>query len=952
MKKYGLYLSAFILLHTQCREQRSSAPEPAAITRSAIPVTPIPKAVFDSIFDTTWKQQPDSTAFLRFAGRYVDSLGAIEQQVNYPVACLSACNTIDRNFSAIHDTLRRWMHEKFLVPIQRCGNDSIEKQVLLTLGDDLYNAGRYAEAYPYMINWVSHCNKTGYDTRGWKEYIFNRMGNLYMRLGEYKQADFYYRSAYTINLDKKYYDDAAGNMVNISIRLFDLQYHDSAIALLRKMYNDPKVEEVRKSRLQCQLSMHLTATGNFQEAGTALQIARIHLQRLQGGKLATASTDLNEADIFYQYKKGEYTRAIALIKKDSSITGTITRKRETGKALIMLGNCYRALGREDTAMLCYQKALYTVANVDTTDIFAMPLPKEITAENTIMEALDARANLFVHWYKHTAKTIYLEAALNAYTLCFTVERKLMQLFSFDESRLHMLKESRIRSEQAIGICHTLQQSAIPGAWAEKAFAIAEMNKAFVLLESIKRNNAANAILQQDSTYQQIGQLKTELSFVEKTIRENNGTVADTAAVNPLLRRQADLENRIALLQHDFSTTHDTYKKETEREDSFSISRIKEQLSNNTTAIAEYFTGDSATYVFSFTQNSPVQFTKAPPGLAATAQHLLPFFSNASNIGNAPIAYRDSARALFTALGLETVLLPNTSQLLVIPDGQLSFIPFEALVTTNTGNQPGSFTYLVRRCSISYGYSLTSIFRQQTADNATTDTLTAFAPLFSTGQRGLAPLNNTATELEQIRQAKPAGRSFIAREATIGNFRKNAGTSGILHIATHASGDTGNQQRPRIELYDSSLDEVELYAISLKTPLVVLSACETGIGKLEKTEGPMSLARGFYYAGAKNVITSLWRVDDRSTASLFGDFYKGLSGNHYASALRNAKLQYLEKASATGASPYYWAGFIQIGYEKQTSHSQRWLWLTGILAVLLLMELWRRRRKKKYPVLST
>lgn len=96
-------------------------------------------------------------------------------------------------------------------------------------------------------------------------------------------------------------------------------------------------------------------------------------------------------------------------------------------------------------------------------------------------------------------------------------------------------------------------------------------------------------------------------------------------------------------------------------------------------------------------------------------------------------------------------------------------------------------------------------------------------------------------------------------------------------------------------------------------MVVLSACETGIGKLKKGEGIVSLARAFAYAGAKSIFTTLWKVSDDKTVDLTLPFYQYLrKGWSKDKALRQAKLDYLKRYKGAPAHPFYWAGMIGIG----------------------------------------
>ena len=105
---------------------------------------------------------------------------------------------------------------------------------------------------------------------------------------------------------------------------------------------------------------------------------------------------------------------------------------------------------------------------------------------------------------------------------------------------------------------------------------------------------------------------------------------------------------------------------------------------------------------------------------------------------------------------------------------------------------------------------------------------------------------------------------------------------------------------------------DLYNLTLNAEMVVLSACETGIGELQKGEGIISLARGFSYAGAKSIITTLWSINDEKSKELMLSFYSNLKeGQTKDAALRQAKLDFIHKYSHR-AHPFFWAAFIPIG----------------------------------------
>src|SRR5690606_35796985 len=156
--------------------------------------------------------------------------------------------------------------------------------------------------------------------------------------------------------------------------------------------------------------------------------------------------------------------------------------------------------------------------------------------------------------------------------------------------------------------------------------------------------------------------------------------------------------------------------------------------------------------------------------------------------------------------------------------------------------------------------------------------------------------------------------FFNSEATKNNFLKSASNHTILHISTHAT--SGDFIYPSsIAFYDEHMLLNELYSLNINPKLVILSACETGIGKLQKGEGAMSIARGFQYAGAKNILYSLWQINDASTAQLMSLFYKNYQKSNSAFlANRQSKLDYLNDNSISNIkkSPYYWSAFVYYG----------------------------------------
>jgi len=143
----------------------------------------------------------------------------------------------------------------------------------------------------------------------------------------------------------------------------------------------------------------------------------------------------------------------------------------------------------------------------------------------------------------------------------------------------------------------------------------------------------------------------------------------------------------------------------------------------------------------------------------------------------------------------------------------------------------------------------------------------------------------------------------------------------IHFATHGLLNSEHPELSGIVLslvnekgqrVDGFLQLQEIYNLKLSADLVVLSACQTALGKDVNGEGLIGLTRGFMYAGAKSVVGSLWKVDDSATAALMGVFYKEMltNGKRPAAALRTAQISISNEKR--WRSPYYWAGFVLQG----------------------------------------
>jgi CHAT domain-containing protein len=263
-------------------------------------------------------------------------------------------------------------------------------------------------------------------------------------------------------------------------------------------------------------------------------------------------------------------------------------------------------------------------------------------------------------------------------------------------------------------------------------------------------------------------------------------------------------------------------------------------------------------------------------------------------------------------------------LIIVPDGLLHDLPFEALRVT-LGTVPH---YLIDGPSISYCPSASALAvlkgRVRTRPPAK-QVLAIGSPDRASMPRGpdgrkLAPLPFSLKELQAIARCYPAHdvdllsgkdtREDIIKTSPLENYR-------IIHFACHGFLDEKVPLRSALALAaaegvgeDGFLQMREIYGLRLSADLIVLSACQTAAGRLETSEGLLGLARPFFFAGARAVVASLWSIGDRATVPFMREFYKRISaGRPAAEALREAKLSMI---GSRWSHPFYWAGFLLEG----------------------------------------
>ena len=394
----------------------------------------------------------------------------------------------------------------------------------------------------------------------------------------------------------------------------------------------------------------------------------------------------------------------------------------------------------------------------------------------------------------------------------------------------------------------------------------------------------------------------------------------------------------------------------------SLEYVQDTLLSPTQTLLEYFVGDSSIYAF-IVQKENFDLIELPKDFPLEEsikqlQHGLYGFYGKTKSEQTDTLYRQSlSDYIEAATTLHAKLIAPIEdklgrEVILVPDGILGYIPFEALLEAQPSKVSAfdSYPFWYHQHQISYCYSATLLreMKDKVHKNTPKKLLGAFAP-FATGnyadirrktevdlqqvdsgldsiiykeiitRRDLHQLPNSGSEAYLAAKIWD-GEAFVGEAATEEHFNTVAGDYQILHLSTHGIADerVGDysylafaEQKDSIE--NEFLYVRDLYNLQLNADLVVLSACETATGELKRGEGIISLARAFAYAGAKSMLTTLWVVDDEVAKDLTRDFYIHLKqGETKDRALYLAKQQHLKRSDNSRKHPFFWAAMIPVG----------------------------------------
>ncbi|MCW5911276.1 MAG: CHAT domain-containing protein [Cyclobacteriaceae bacterium] len=718
---------------------------------------------------------------------------------------------------------------------------------------------------------------------------YNDLGLIYTQVDTDKSYE-YYNKALTVyeKLHGKEHPKIAIANTNLGyLNQIDKQYGDAinyynnALAIWEKIYPQP---HPNKALVMMNLGQTYSTMGN---TNTALEF---------------------------------YTKALAMYEITQG-----KKHPDVAYVLNLIGNEKLAQKKFDEAAAHYQKAI--VANL--TDFNS----EEITVNPTRFNFYNGTQLLYSLMYKaqametrHLSKTLKvadLQLALATLQTCDTLIDKIRQQTTYESDKIALGAVANEIYADGVRISHMLSEVSFlhRSQYRELSFYFAEKSKAAVLQEAISDANAKS-----------FANIPAELLEEEKSLKSALALVNQKLAQKPTAEEEKYLRETAFELNQAYSEFVSQLEKQFP--DYFNLKfntaaptiAQLQALLDSKTALISYFIDENKKRIYTYLitqkryevkdQNLPAEYDKYISGFRNSM-----FFSD-------PKVFAISARNLYRML-IPPGIPHSINNLVFLPSGRMSVIPFEGLLTQpvkDTGTPFSKLPYLVKKFNIRYELSAGLMLQKsKAAKKPGIASARLMAPVSFPLKDNLNTLPGTEAEVKQIelllKQEQIPCEVLLNQQANETSVKSESLKQyDLIHFATHGVVDEDNPDLSRIflqadsEAEDGNLFNGEIYNLHLDANLVTLSACQTGLGKISKGEGVIGLSRALVYAGAKNLVVSFWSVADESTSQLMTSFYSELiqkKNKSFSEALKDAKLEMITHEKY--ASPYYWAPFVLIGF---------------------------------------
>ena len=630
------------------------------------------------------------------------------------------------------------------------------------------------------------------------------------------------------------------------------------------------------------------------------------------------ATSYMELGKMHQYKR-EYSRALIFFKKALEML-----MANPGNDPLYVAELFKEIGvihleqeKFDEAIRALHQSLHSGSFRQQENLFELPASASMINPYKAAGITALAANATLKKYITSGKKDHplLDSALALFLLADTLMINSRIEMVDHDSKLSFLEKSRVMYDNALNaVWHLPNDNAVK----RNALALhfIERNKSVILLETLEKSNMLNSTRSTAEIDRKERDLRLELSFSRKSL------VEEINKPSPDKKRLEICQNQITFLSLKLDSMDNAYHCLHPSLYNFShagkipeIGTVRKKVKRNE-LIVEYFWGYTDVFAyFISSRNEGFIRLGATDSLEMRVDRYRFLLSSPDSLylrANEAEQYQDKAYEVYKYL-LEPIVQrtkERTNAITIIPDGPISDIPFEALISSESSAEPdfSTFPYLLYKYIVTYNFSLNLWLNSLVIKSKRHTDISLF--LFAGGAMDEFPARQT-----EISATKKLFNThvFQGRDASPLTFVKYAPGADIIHLSVHGIPlDTiGNEYGLLLRNDTSGIPEFltpgTITSLRLQASVAVLAACNAGKGRYYYGDGINSIARSFIAAGCGSVIVSPGRITESVVDKIFSGFYTNLnSGRSLSHSLTNAKKGYLEKSDNILSHPTYWA----------------------------------------------
>lgn len=734
------------------------------------------------------------------------------------------------------------------------------------------------------------------------ERLYNWLGGILYESGNYNQAKNYFQKANSLlkKSDQYYGDLFVRYQSNIASCLTKTEKYVEADTIYNKLLgmslNSNEIK-VNKGYVNLKLGKPLVALD--------------YLRKVKFSNELDIAVYNHMANAFISLE--QYDSAKVYINKALQINTVFNQMRKTvrhGLTIQLQAEVAEHEQKFNEAIHWYHAALQEIYPAfDSINVYQNPGTfSGVLSYIELFNVLKAKGNCLNNWYQQSNDFSKLAAGIDAYRSAFALANHVERLYENDEARLFLNKIKYAIHDIPIRMCMKAYDVTHLKKYVELAYYFDQLNKASILSLNVNENTLLRKINGNHEVLDKISSLKENIARSSILAIKSNNT-GQIVTLNESIR---DDQIELGKLQSSLDSIPEFHNKR------FTNSRpetrqLQQNLSNHNAVISYHLDPNElvilcikADRIEAVRNDIDSVFYKQ---VYALKKELFLFDDLKKYNGNA------SANTLYNYLIKPIELyLANIHSLIIIPDDEINNLPFEALVD-NKGN------YLIERYDVIYQYAANLLMNRGDLHVSKPNVL-GFAPFADRSGQSFDKLEYSRDEMNFN-----DGTKLLNEDATKTHLLYHLKHHNVIHLATHTIiNDTLPENsyiigyKPQATQDTANIYLAEIYPLNLEhSRLVILSSCETGSGKLTRGEGLMSVSRAFAYAGCPNIISSLWKANDKSTSWIIARFYDYLNqGNTLSVALRRAKLDYIHSPDIDYRykSPDYWAHLVLTGIPEK------------------------------------